>query len=62
MRHEVWSEYVPASQLAEWLVVGDFGPESGHRATARLLEAGSDAIFAANDYMALGVMRASVLE
>ncbi len=58
IRHEVWSEYVPSSQRAEWLVVGDFGPESGYRATSRLLEVGCDAVFAANDYMALGVIRA----
>lgn len=58
IRREVWCEYVPSSQHAEWLVVGDFGPESGYRALPRLLEAGCDAIFAANDYMALGAMRA----
>lgn len=58
IRHDVWSEYVPSSQRAEWLVAGDFGPESGYRATSRLLEVGCDAVFAANDYMALGAIRA----
>jgi len=46
----------------EWLVQGDFGVVSGHRAAERLLRAGADrptAIFACNDLMAMGVLRAA---
>ena len=42
----------------EWLAVGDWTPESGYRLAGQLLDGGVDAIFASNDYMALGAMRA----
>lgn len=40
------------------MAVGDWTPESGYRLAGPLLDSGVDAIFASNDYMALGAMRA----
>ncbi len=49
-------EAVPGAQ--PWVIEGDFGEASGHAAATRLLAAAPrpDAIFAANDMMALGCL------
>jgi LacI family transcriptional regulator len=47
-----------APGVAPWILAGDFDEASGHRAGQALLAAGErpDAVFAANDMMALGCM------
>lgn len=56
VRRNTWQEDVGAS--ASLVIEGDWGPRSGYDAGKRLLDLGVDAIFAANDYMALGALRA----
>lgn len=61
-RYQGYVEGLRGSGLAldrELVAAGDFGEESGHRAMHRLLERGVDAVFAANDTMALGALRAA---
>jgi LacI family transcriptional regulator len=53
---EALAQYAPACE--PWVLPGDFDESSGHRAGQALLEAGElpDAVFAANDMMALGCL------
>src|SRR3546814_18330028 len=56
MRISDWSSDVCSSDL--WILLGDFDEASGHRAGGELQAAAArpDAVFAANDMMALGCL------
>ncbi len=55
LRRQVWVELTGGDP--ELYYRGDWAPESGYEGAAKLLQAGADAIFASNDYMALGALR-----
>lgn len=55
-RMEAWRAMVPGADAL--LRRGDWSAESGHRLMSDLLDVGVDAVFAGNDYMALGALKA----